>query len=290
VDFTIVTPSFRQLDWLGCCIASVADQEGVTIEHIVQDAGTNGFAEFSEKMKKIWPERPGYRRVMVSEPDQGMYDAVNKGLKKGAGTFCAYLNCDEQYLPGALAKIKEEFENRPAIEILYGGFLVTDEKGKLVTAQRPVKMFWQHVATLHLPNFTCATFFRRSMLERDLAWFDPSYRVCGDAAWTADRLKARRKTGSLPALISLFTENHLGLGSRSEAQSEALRLRSLQSVGTRRARGFWKIVHRARKLFSGFYFYRKISTRVFTLESPAVRRPLAGLASPFWSTRIRRGS
>jgi len=289
VDFTIVTPSLGQLDWLACCIGSVADQEGVTIEHVVQDAGTEGFAEFSEKIKKIWPDRQGYRRVMISEPDQGMYDAVNKGLKKGIGRFCAYLNCDEQYLPGVLVKVKEVLEKNPATEILYGGFLVADQKGKLLTAQRPVKMFWQHVATSHLPNFTCATFFRRSMLERDQAWFDPSYRVCGDAAWTTERLKARKKTGSLPALTSLFVESPLGLGSKSEAQSEALRLRSLQSAGTRRALGLWKIVHRARKLVSAFYFPRKISTRVFTLESPAERRPLAGLASPFWSTRIRRG-
>jgi len=290
VDFTIVTPSLRQLDWLACCIASVADQEGVTIEHIIQDAGTNGFKEFSEKMKKIWPERQGYRRVMVSEPDQGMYDAVNKGLKKGTGTFCAYLNCDEQYLPGALAKIKEEFEISSAAGILYGGFLVADEKGRLVTAQRPVRLIWQHVATSHLPNFTCATFFRRTMLEREQTWFDASLRACGDAVWTVNRLKSKTETRNLPTWTSLFTENRGSVGLGEVGRREAWQLRSLQSVETRRARGLWKIVHRARKLFSGFYFFRKISTRVFTLESPVVRRPLAGLASPFWSTRIRRGS
>jgi len=46
LDFTIVTPSFKQLDYLGCCIASVADQIGVTVEHIVQDAGSLGIEEF----------------------------------------------------------------------------------------------------------------------------------------------------------------------------------------------------------------------------------------------------
>ncbi|MFZ9875021.1 MAG: glycosyltransferase, partial [Candidatus Methylacidiphilales bacterium] len=89
MDFTIVTPSHRQLDWLACCIASVADQEGVTVEHIVQDAGTEGFAEFAERMRKRWPDREGYRRVMISETDAGMYDAINKGLKRGSGRICA---------------------------------------------------------------------------------------------------------------------------------------------------------------------------------------------------------
>ena len=128
MDFTIVTPSLGQLVHLECCISSVADQEGVSIEHIVQDAGTDGFAEFDEKMRQRWPDRPNYRRVMHSEPDTGMYDAINKGLKKGTGRICAYLNCDEQYLAGALAKVMEEFKKQSAIEVLYGGFLVVMKK------------------------------------------------------------------------------------------------------------------------------------------------------------------
>jgi glycosyltransferase involved in cell wall biosynthesis len=80
MDFTIVTPSFRQLEYLECCISSVADQEGVSIEHIVQDGGTVGFKEFAEKMRQRWPDRPNYRRAMLSEPVTGMYDAINKGL------------------------------------------------------------------------------------------------------------------------------------------------------------------------------------------------------------------
>jgi glycosyltransferase involved in cell wall biosynthesis len=120
VDFTIVTPSYRQLDWLACCIASVADQQGVTTEHIIQDAGTQGFAEFAEWMKGIWPDRPGYRRLMVSEPDRGMYDAINKGLRKGTGEICAYLNCDEQYLPGVLEKVRKIAGSQPSVDLWVG--------------------------------------------------------------------------------------------------------------------------------------------------------------------------
>ena len=164
MDFTIVTPSLGQLEHLECCIASVADQQGISIEHIVQDGGTTNFNGFAEKMKQRWPDRPNYRRVMISETDSGMYDAINKGIKKGAGRICAYLNCDEQYLAGALAKVIDEFKKQPEAVILYGGFLVVDKNGGLVTAQHPVKMLWQHVATSHLPNFTCATFFKKEMM------------------------------------------------------------------------------------------------------------------------------
>ncbi|MDA1340773.1 MAG: glycosyltransferase, partial [Verrucomicrobia bacterium] len=201
MDFTIVTPSLGQLEYLECCIASVADQEGVSIEHIVQDGGTARFNEFAETMSKRWPDRPNYRRVMISENDSGMYDAINKGLKKGTGRICAYLNCDEQYLAGALAKVLDEFKKQSATDILYGGFLVVDEKGDLVTAQRPVKMFWQHVATSHLPNFTCATFFKREMMEREKSYFDTQYKSCADAVWTIERLKRGTKMGMMVDFI-----------------------------------------------------------------------------------------
>ena len=78
------------------CIASVADQ-GVELEHIVQDAE-------SDDGTLDW--LPQDRRVKAFvEKDQGMYDAVNRGLRRASGDILAYLNCDEQYLPGALAMV-----------------------------------------------------------------------------------------------------------------------------------------------------------------------------------------
>ena len=45
--FSIITPSYRQLDWLNLCAASVADQ-GVEIEHRVQDAGSPGIEAWAQ--------------------------------------------------------------------------------------------------------------------------------------------------------------------------------------------------------------------------------------------------
>jgi len=290
MDFTIVTPSLGQLEYLECCISSVADQQGVSIEHIVQDAGTDGFAEFAEKMRQRWPDRPNYRRVMLSEPDTGMYDAINKGLKKGTGGICAYLNCDEQYLAGALAKVLDEFRKQPAAEILYGGFLVVDKKGDLVTAQRPVKMFWQHVATSHLPNFTCATFFKREMMEREKGYFDTQYKACADAVWTIERLKRGTKTGMMADLIGVFVEQETNQGVKKEglAEADAIRRRLAPSV---RSRAFiWTGVHRLRKLLEGKYFPKRVSYDIFRKCDLGERIHFpASWANPFWGSRLRMG-
>jgi len=66
---SIVTPSFRQLPWLKLCAASISDQAGVEFEHIVQDAGSGPELE-------AWAATQPQLRL-VTEKDQGMYDAVN---------------------------------------------------------------------------------------------------------------------------------------------------------------------------------------------------------------------
>jgi len=290
MDFTIVTPSFQQLEHLECCIASVADQQGISIEHIVQDGGTANFNEFAETVSKRWPDRPNYRRVMISEPDSGMYDAINKGLKKGTGEICAYLNCDEQYLAGALAKVLDEFKKQPAAEILYGGFLVLDEKGELVTAQRPVNMFWQHVATSHLPNFTCATFFKREMMEREKSYFDTQYKSCADAVWTIERLKRGTKMGLMADFIGVFVEQETNQGVKKEGLAEADAIRCRLHPCVRSTAFLWKLMHRLRKLLEGKYFPKRESYDIFTKTELERRQHFsARWANPFWGSRLRMG-
>jgi glycosyltransferase involved in cell wall biosynthesis len=288
VDFTIVTPSFGQLEYLACCIASVADQEGVSIEHIVQDGGTPGFSDFAAAARERWPDHPNYRRLMISEPDSSMYDAINKGLKKGSGKICAYLNCDEQYLVGALAKVMNKFKKQPETEILYWGFLVLDGQGRLVTAQRPVRMLWQHVSTSHLPNFTCATFFKREMMEREGAYFDVKYRACSDAVWTVERLKKGTKMGMAADFISVFVESEANQGVKKEGLAEADAIRLHLPLGVRSLSVVWRAVHRLRKLLGGQYFPQKVSYDIFGKGELGSRRHFrASWASPFWCSRLR---
>src|SRR6185503_18578473 len=107
MDFSIVTPSYNGGRWLSLCIASVADQD-VPHEHIVQDA-------CSEDGTEGWLRRDGRVKAYI-EKDSGMYDAVNRGLRRARGDILGYLNCDEQYLPGALAVVRSVFENHADLD------------------------------------------------------------------------------------------------------------------------------------------------------------------------------
>src|SRR6266700_5293799 len=115
---SIITPSFLGRQWLKLCIASVADQQGVEVEHIVQDS-------CSDDGTQDWLPHDPHVKAFI-EKDTGMYDAVNRGYRRATGDILAYLNCDEQYLPGGLAAVKRFFEQNPRVEVCLAGSIVTD--------------------------------------------------------------------------------------------------------------------------------------------------------------------
>jgi glycosyltransferase involved in cell wall biosynthesis len=141
MSFSIVTPSFRQPEWLRLCLASVADQAAgahgaddrpgadaaVTVDHVVQDACSG------EAVRAVCAEFPNVR--LFQERDAGMYDAVNRGLRRGTGDICAYLNCDEQYLPGTLAAVQSYFRQHPEVDLLFGDVVVVDPAGHYVCSR-----------------------------------------------------------------------------------------------------------------------------------------------------------
>src|SRR2546429_80118 len=124
---SIITPSFRNSRWLKLCIGSVADQ-GVEHEHIVQDS-------CSEDGTQDWLASDPRVKAFI-EKDQGMYDAVNRGLRRAQGEILAYLNCDEQYLPGALSSVVDYFQKNPATEIVFADTVVVGPQGQYICDRR----------------------------------------------------------------------------------------------------------------------------------------------------------
>src|SRR5579871_2076106 len=130
VTISVVTPSYKQPDWLRLCAASVADQQspGLEVEHIVQDSLSG--PEIAEALRGI----PRVR--LESEKDQGMYDAINRGWDKSRGDILAWLNCDEQYLPGALARVADFFRTHPDVDVLFADAVIVDADGTYLCSRQ----------------------------------------------------------------------------------------------------------------------------------------------------------
>jgi len=269
-DFTIITPSFGQLDHLACCIASVADQEGVEVEHIVQDGGTKGFADFAKQMAQQWPNRNGYQRIMVSEQDGGMYDAINRGLKRAKGKVCAYLNCDEQYLPGVLSMIWASFQKNPSVEVVLGDVIIVGTDGEAVCHRKMVKPGLAHTWTCHFGALTAGIFFREKLVNEGLL-FDTSYRVASDAEWFVRVLQSGKKVQPLRRTTSTFMESGENLGLSSAAKEERARLDNSAPLYFKVLRPVWVLAHRVRRLWSGAHRPEDVSYGIY-LPKQSVRK------------------
>lgn len=261
--FSIITPSFRQLEWLKLCAASIADQEGVQVEHIVQDAGTGPELE-------TWAaEQPGLK--LFVEKDKGMYDAVNRGLRRASGEILAYLNCDEQYLAGTLAAVADFFATHPGIDVVFGNAIVVDEKGRYLCSREVLVPQLYHAWTCTLSVFTAATFFRRSLLDRHAIYFGEDWRAIGDAVWVIELLRKQISMAELGTFTTVFTETGGNLGALPLADQEIARLKETAPAWVQRLQPLWVMQHRMRRLMRGLYWPEKLSYSIFTHASPARR-------------------
>jgi hypothetical protein len=284
-DFTIITPSFGQLDHLACCIASVADQEGVEVEHIVQDGGTKGFADFAKQMAQQWPNRNGYQRIMVSEQDGGMYDAINRGLKRAKGKVCAYLNCDEQYLPGALSMTWASFQKKPSVEVVLGDVIIVGVDGEAICHRKMVKPGLAHTWTCHFGALTAGIFFREKLVNEGLL-FDTSYRVASDAEWFVRVLQSGKKVQPLRRTTSTFMESGENLGLSSAAKDERARLDNSAPLYFKVLRPVWVLAHRARRLWSGAHRSEDVAYGIYLPKQSARKELHAKKLRTTWPGRI----
>ena len=301
--FTFVTPSFNQLDWLELCIASVRDQgatkaetgdlslseekvnewkgvkagkweggsraetEKIFIEHLVCDGGSAGIDDFEERMLAQFPETPHYRLEFLVGPDAGMYDAVNKGLLKASGEICAYLNCDEQYLPGTLGWVADYFSHSTETEVLFGAAIITRADGSYVCDRRVmVPTRWHTMVSGNLSIFTSSTFFRRkSVVERRLL-FDPQWRVCGDAAWALRFLEDDLSMEATHKPLSAFAETGVNMSASGNprAVDECRRLALTAPAVARFFKPAVLLEYRFRRWLSGAYALKPHSFAVYT--------------------------
>lgn len=285
MDFTIITPSFGQLDHLACCIASVADQEEVEVEHIVQDGGTKGFADFAKQMAQQWPNRNGYQRIMVSEQDGGMYDAINRGLKRAKGKVCAYLNCDEQYLPGVLSMIWASFQNNPSADVVLGDVIIVGTDGEAICHRKMVKPGLAHTWTCHFGALTAGIFFREKLVNEGLL-FDTSYRVASDAEWFVRVLQSGKKVQPLRRTTSTFMESGENLGLSSAAKEERARLDASAPLYFKVLRPVWVLAHRVRRLWSGAHRSEDVSYGIYLPKESGRKAFTAKRLRTTWPGRI----
>jgi glycosyltransferase involved in cell wall biosynthesis len=262
LNFSIVTPSFRNSKWLKLCIASVADQKGVAFEHIVQDS-------CSDDGTQDWLPKDSRVKAFI-EKDKGMYDAVNRGWKRAQGEIIAYLNCDEQYLPGALKSVHDFFQSHPEVDVVFSDTVIVDENGGYF-CHRPSLVPLKHQTWIRFSVLTCSVFIRRRVVEKLGLYFDTKWRDLGDAFWLLELINRGVRMAVLPKFTSAFTETGENMNLKPNAIREKAEKVKMTPAWIKRLSKLFILRHRWQMFARGSYFQRPFDYSIYTLGSPAQR-------------------
>ncbi len=276
MKFSIVTPSFRNSNWLKLCVASVADQEGVEVEHIVQDS-------CSDDGTQDWLSRDP-RVTAFIEKDGGMYDAVNRGYRRATGDILAYLNCDEQYLPGALKAVHGFFEQHPQIEVALAGSIFTDGEGKYICHRLSLVTHPWHI-WFRFPVLTSSVFIRRKVIQERGIFFDTRWRDLGDFHWILTLMKNRVPMAVCNSFTSVFADTGENMNLKPNAIREKAETDRMIPGWVKMLKPVWIAHHRLRRLAAGHFNLKPVSYFIYTLQSPEqrVRFDVAKPTAVWWN-------
>lgn len=171
-----------QIDYHGC------------LEHLIIDgASTDGTLAVVRRYPHL--------RVL-SEPDSGIYDAMNKGVSRSRGELIGLLNADDWYEPGALALVAAEFRAHPEVSIVHGD-IRRWQHGKAMDVAKPARDRGIH-GTRVMPILHPACFARRAVFDR-FGQFDLSYKLFADYDWLRRVVRGGVAVRYCPEVLTNFT-------------------------------------------------------------------------------------
>ncbi|MDZ7662818.1 glycosyltransferase family 2 protein [Thiohalophilus sp.] len=172
---SIITVCFNSASTIRDTIESVRSQNYPDIEYIIIDGGsTDGTLE-------IVKEYDDSVSVLISEPDQGIYDAMNKGIRAASGDFVGLLNSDDiLFSQETISELADFLSSRPDIDAVFGDLVYVDRNNvNQVTRYYSSKNFspWQIRFGLIFPH---PTLYVRPEVFRKLGLYKLNYRVAAD--------------------------------------------------------------------------------------------------------------
>jgi len=172
---SVVTPSLDQGRFIERTIQSVLSQRGdFELEYVVQDGGSR------DGTQEILARHAAAGRLVARvEPDRGQADAVNKALATVTGDVVGWVNSDDLFLPGALARVAQAFAADPGLVWLHSRCLIVDEQDRPI--RRWLEAYKHRLARRHrldrllLQNYVSqmTVFVRRSALLQ-VGFLDPA--------------------------------------------------------------------------------------------------------------------
>lgn len=173
VSVSIITPTFNRGHMIGAAIASAWEQSSPPLEHVVIDGASS-----DDTLRRLsqFPQL-----TVISEPDRGLYDAINKGIRMATGDVIMLLNSDDQLLPGAIAAAQQAFADNPEADSVCGRILLgqSGAAGHNFEIGSPAMQKLRAGDVISGLPLTNARFFRRDVFAK-IGGFDQRFPVLAD--------------------------------------------------------------------------------------------------------------
>ncbi len=231
--FTIITITYNAEKVVERTLQSVLHQTYEDVEHLIIDgASKDNTLRIAEAYKaESDASGCGHKVIIKSEPDEGIYDAMNKGLTQASGDYILYMNAGD-FFPSDTTL--EEIVHRchlnelPSAElpaVLYGNTNIVDCEGHFLHPRRlqpPKKLTWR---SFRQGMLVChQAFYARTDLAKNLQ-YDTRYRYSADVDWCIRVMKEAERAALPLCNINMVVANYTEEGATTQHHRESLKER-----------------------------------------------------------------
>jgi glycosyltransferase involved in cell wall biosynthesis len=212
MKLSIITVNYNNCAGLKKTMQSVVKQTSTNYEFIIIDGGsTDGSADFIRAFTDTPPGRYTHSSsklpitFWVSEPDDGIYDAMNKGLKFAKGEYCLFLNSGDWFVDDNV--LEAFFEKKPCADIVSGDIYFYDTEKQIIKwhVKSPEILTAKTLFLGTLPHQ--ATLIRRKLFE-ELSFYGQDLKIASDWLFFVKALLENNYTYQhIPVTLSYFAMN-----------------------------------------------------------------------------------
>ena len=211
--FTVITVTYNAINTIERTIKSVQEQTYNQIEHIIVDGkSTDGTIELIKQLKDA-------NTHWISEKDNGIYDAMNKGTSLAKGNYICYLNAgDVFHEKETVEKMMILAKANESPDILYGETVIVDIKGEFLHNRRlkaPAKLTWKSFKQGMLVCHQAFIIHRRIFEPYDL-----SYRFSADVDWCIRLMKESSSIVNTKLTLIKYLNEGVTTANRKESLKE----------------------------------------------------------------------
>lgn len=230
--FSIITITYNADAFLPRTVESVLSQHYRDIEHIIIDgASTDSTISVAQDyMQRSYAAQNGHEVRIVSEPDNGLYDAMNKGLRQASGDYICFLNAGD-FFPNAnvldtIVSISLTGKSRQQLPaVIYGDTDIVDNDGNFLRHRRlapPRNLTWR---SFRKGMLVChQAFYARLDIARTVP-YDTRYRYSADVDWCIRVMKEAERMGAGLAYVDSVVVNYTQEGQTTKHHRDSLKER-----------------------------------------------------------------